>query len=78
MLIIQRRVGERIVMSNGIEITVAEVTRRGVRLALSLPDGVMVFRGEIHDAVAAANAEAARTAVDPNDAHVGVPSDGST
>jgi len=65
-------------MSNGIELTVTEVTRRGVRLALSLPDGVMVFRGEIHDAIAAANADAARTTVDANDARVGDPSDRST
>jgi carbon storage regulator len=61
MLIIQRRVGERIVMSNGIEITVAGVTKRGVRLAMNVPDGIVVLRGEVHDAVAAANAAAAAT-----------------
>jgi carbon storage regulator len=64
MLIIQRRVGERIVMSNGIELTVAEVTKRGVRLALRVPDGVMVLRGEVHDAIAVANAASASSSVD--------------
>lgn len=61
MLILRRRVGERIVMSDGVEITVAAVTKRGVRLALSVPDGLVVLRGEVHDAIAAANAEAAAT-----------------
>jgi carbon storage regulator CsrA len=62
MLIIQRRVGERIVMSSGVEITVAAVTKRGVRLALRIPDGITVLRGEVHDAIAAANAAAAASA----------------
>jgi carbon storage regulator len=61
MLIIQRRKGERIVMSNGVEITVAAVTKRGVRLALRVPDGLVVLRGEVHDSIAAANAAAAAT-----------------
>jgi carbon storage regulator CsrA len=64
MLIIQRRVGERIVMSGGIEITVAAVTKRGVRLALRVPDGITVLRGEVHDAIAAANAAAASSAAE--------------
>jgi len=61
MLIVQRRVGERIVMSSGVEITVTAVTKRGVRLALRVPDGIMVLRGEVHDAIAAANAASATT-----------------
>jgi len=64
MLIIQRRVGERIVMSNGVEITVAAVTKRGVRLALQAPAGIVVLRGEVHDAVAAANAAAAENGIE--------------
>ncbi len=59
MLILQRRVGERIVVSGGVEITVTAVTRRGVRLAVSAPPGVSVLRGEVHDAIAQANARAA-------------------
>lgn len=62
MLILQRRVGERIVVDGTIEITVAEITKRGVRLAVRAPRGVTVLRGETHDAVVASNAEAARSA----------------
>ncbi len=70
MLIIQRRVGERIVMSNGVEITVTAVTKRGTRLALKVPDGLVVLRGEVHDAIARANAEAAATPFeDPSPSH---------
>ncbi len=68
MLVIQRRVGERIVMSSGVEITVAELTKRGVRLALRVPDDVTVLRGEVIDAVAAANAASARSSMEESDA----------
>jgi carbon storage regulator len=59
MLILQRRVGQRIVVGGEVEITVTAVTKRGVRLAVSAPAGIAVLRGEVHDAVAKANAQAA-------------------
>jgi carbon storage regulator len=59
MLILQRRVGQRIVVSGGIEITVTSVSKGGVRLAVSAPRGVAVLRGEVYDEVAQANARAA-------------------
>jgi carbon storage regulator CsrA len=59
MLILQRRVGQRVVISGGVEITVTAVTRGGVRLAVSAPPGVSVLRGEVHDAIARANTSAA-------------------
>jgi len=58
MLIVQRRVGERITIGDGIEVTVQSTTRGGVRLAIVAPRGVTVLRGEVHDAIARANAEA--------------------
>lgn len=58
MLIVQRRVGERIVIGNGIEVVVTEVGARGVRLGVIAPRGVLVLRGEVHDAIAAANTAA--------------------
>jgi carbon storage regulator len=59
MLILQRRVGQRIVVSGGIEITVTAVSKTGVRLAVNAPRGVSVLRGEVYDEVAQANARAA-------------------
>jgi carbon storage regulator len=70
MLILQRRVGERIVLSGGIEITITGITKRGVRLAVRAPRGVAVVRGEVHDAVVEANSRATETQDDLLDADV--------
>lgn len=59
MLIIQRRVGQRIVVGGGVELTVLGVTRGHVRLGVIAPRGIVVLRGEVHDAVAEANRAAA-------------------
>ncbi len=64
MLILQRRIGERIVVEGGIEITVTEITRRGVRLAVSAPPGITILRGETHDAIVASNQKAAASVGD--------------
>jgi carbon storage regulator len=61
VLILQRRIGEKIVVGGEIEITVAEITKRGVRLAVRAPSGVTILRGETHDAVVASNALAAQS-----------------
>ena len=58
MLIVQRKVGEKIVIGGGIEITVTAVNGRSVRLGVNAPRGVLVLRGEVHDAIVAANAAA--------------------
>jgi carbon storage regulator len=63
MLIVQRRVGERITIGEGIEVTIQSTTRGGVRLAIVAPRGVTVLRGEVHDAIARANA----AAMDPSE-----------
>jgi carbon storage regulator len=63
MLIIRRRIGERIVVSNGVEITITEVSKGGVRLAVKAPNGVVVLRGEVHDAIVAANVAASESAL---------------
>ena len=62
MLVVRRRLGERIVVGNGIEIIVTEIGSRSVRIGVRAPRGVLVLRGEVHDAVARANALAADVA----------------
>ncbi len=62
MLIIRRRIGERIVIGSNIEVTVASTSKRVVRLAIAAPKGIPVLRGEVHDEVVAANV-AATTAI---------------
>lgn len=63
MLMISRRIGERIVIGNDIEITIAEIHRSTVRLAVKSVSQ-RVLRGEVRDAVEAANRAAAATALD--------------
>jgi carbon storage regulator len=58
MLIVQRKVGETIAIGGGIEIVVTAVSGRTVRLGVRAPRGVLVVRGEVHDAIVAANAAA--------------------
>lgn len=59
MLILQRRIGQRVFVGDEVEITIAAIGRHGVRLAIVAPRGVAVLRGEVHDAVVAANLAAA-------------------
>lgn len=70
MLILQRRVGERIVLSGGVEITITAITKRGVRLAVQAPRGVTVVRGEVHDAIVEANSRATESQSEVFDAEV--------
>ena len=59
MLIVRRRVGERIVVGGNINVTVAACTSRTVRLGIDAPRGVLVLRGEVFDSVVAANTASA-------------------
>lgn len=65
MLIVQRKVGEKIVIGGGIEITLTAMNARSVRIGVKAPRGVLVLRGEVHDAIVAANAAAVGTSTPP-------------
>lgn len=65
MLIISRRVGERICIGEGIEVVVTEVTRKGVRLGIAAPTETPILRGEVRDAIEQANRAAAGSTLDP-------------
>ena len=69
MLVIHRKVGERIVLTGGIEVSVVSSSRGGVRLAVVAPKDIVISRGEVHDAVASSNVAAAATerVADPHD-----------
>lgn len=59
MLVLSRRVGERLVIGDGIVVTVIEVRGDGVRLGIDAPRSVRVHRAEVLEAVEAANVDAA-------------------
>lgn len=47
MLVLSRRVGERIVIGGTIEITVVQIDRGKIRLGITAPKDVMVMRKEL-------------------------------
>src|SRR3954452_18167120 len=58
MLVLSRRVGERLMIGDDIVVTVIEVRSDGVRLGIDAPREVRVHRAEVLEAVRAANVEA--------------------
>ena len=68
MLVLSRKVGERILLGDNIKITVVRVSGGGVRLGIEAPSDVAVIREEVaHDdvispggTVGAVSADAAR------------------
>jgi carbon storage regulator len=47
MLVLSRKIGEKIVIGEGIVVTVLEVKGRQVRLGLEAPPEVSIWRGEL-------------------------------
>jgi carbon storage regulator len=63
MLVLSRRVGERLMIGDDVVVTVLEVRSDGVRLGIDAPRSVAVNRAEVLEAVQASNV-AATTADD--------------
>lgn len=64
MLVLSRRVGERLIIGDDIVITVIDVRSDGVRIGIDAPRSVRVNRAEVLEAVKKANEEAARSGED--------------
>lgn len=59
MLVLTRKVGERLVIGDEVVITVSEVKGENIRLAIDAPKTVKIYRGEIYDAIVKENQQAA-------------------
>lgn len=59
MLVLTRKIGERIVIGDNIAVTVVDVKGDNIRLAIDAPKEVKIYRGEIYDAIVAENKQAA-------------------
>lgn len=64
MLVLTRKVGERIVIGDDIVITVLDSRGDGVRIGIDAPRGVKIQREEVIKAVTEANVEAAKASDD--------------
>ncbi|PCN47656.1 carbon storage regulator [Curtobacterium sp. 'Ferrero'] len=62
MLVLTRKVGERILVGDDVVITVLDARGDGVRIGIDAPRGVKIQREEVVRAVTEANAEAAAAA----------------
>lgn len=65
MLVLSRKAGEEIVVSNGdITISILGITRKKVRLGVSAPSGTPVHRKEIHHRITLATKPVAESEED--------------
>lgn len=61
MLTLTRKIGQKILIGNGIEIVVREIRGRQVRLGITAPQGLPVYREELYQQIAEENARASQT-----------------
>ncbi|AET70312.1 carbon storage regulator CsrA [Desulfosporosinus orientis DSM 765] len=59
MLALTRKVGERIVIGDDIVVTVVSIKGDNIRMTIDAPKEIKIYRGEIFDAIAAENKQAA-------------------
>ena len=58
MLVLSRKPGERVILGDGIELTVVEVKGNSVRLGIMAPDVVPIRRQEVDQRIDRAKEEA--------------------
>ncbi|MFS0713235.1 carbon storage regulator CsrA [Microbacterium sp. 2P01SA-2] len=68
MLVLTRRVGEKVLIGDDIELTVLEVKGDSIRLGIEAPRSTRIQRAEIVAAVETENVSAARTSADEQQA----------
>jgi len=62
MLILSRKVDERIILGDDIKISIIEIRGDQVRIGIDAPKKVKVFREEVYTAIKAENKEALKSA----------------
>ena len=65
MLVLNRKIGERIKVGDDITLTVIAIDRFGARLGLDAPRGVTILRGELVEAPSLSNDPIGRHVVPP-------------
>ena len=63
MLALSRKLGESIIIDNDIEITILEVKGDQVKIGISAPKSVSIYRKEIYLQIQESNQEAAKSEI---------------
>ena len=61
MLVITRKTGESVIIGNGIEVSIVEIQKGAVKIAISAPREVTIMRKEIIKEVENTNLEASQS-----------------
>lgn len=64
MLVLSRKTGESIMVGDGVEVTVLSVEGETVRIGITAPRHISVFRKEVYLAIRQSNQEAAQSEID--------------
>jgi len=59
VLALTRKIGERIVISDNIVVTIVNIQGDNIRLAIDAPKEIKIYRGEIYDSIVQENKQAA-------------------
>ncbi len=62
MLVLTRKVGEKLMVGDDVVISVVEVNRGSVRLGVDAPQSVSILRFEVYERIQEENLDASRTA----------------
>lgn len=70
MLYLTRKIGESIVINDDIEVTVVDVRGKSIKLGMTFPEDVSVYRREVYERIQAeqASEQDADAAAQPSDA----------
>ena len=60
MLVLTRKIGEKILIGDNIEVTILDIRGDGIRIGIDAPRGITIQRDEVLRAVEAANQEASK------------------
>lgn len=64
MLILSRKLNEKVVIGDGVVVSIVEIRGDQVKLGIEAPRSVKVFRQEVYDAIQEENRQAAGSAAE--------------